>query len=182
MRSPRLDRAFVVRWSRAYIEGQSEQEAATEGRLFAEIGAQARRRGYLTSDALLEIGEWKSHRARSKLRGNPPDLVETVTRQAFDAPDERLTVLTSLQGVGEPIASAILSVWDPSRYTIFDVRAVATLTAARQLPASPKVGFGLYLATCRALASTVAPPDADISPLRALDRALWKWSQVHDRP
>jgi hypothetical protein len=69
-------------------------------------------------------------------------------------------------------------VWDPSRYTIFDVRAVATLRAAGELPESPKVGFGLYLATCRALASKSAPEDADISQLRALDRALWKWSQV----
>jgi hypothetical protein len=76
------------------------------------------------------------------------------------------------------MASAILSVWDPSRYTVFDVRAVATLRAAGQLPASPKVGFGLYLATCRALASKLAPPEADISQLRALDRALWKWGQV----
>lgn len=90
-------------------------------------------------------------------------------------------MLTSLQGVGEPMASAILSVWDPSRYTVFDVRAVATLRAAGQLPASPKVGFGLYLVTCRALASKFAPADADISPLRALDRALWKWSQVQDQ-
>ena len=181
MAAPRLDRAFVRRWSRAYVDGQTEQESTTEAWLFGEVGAQARRRGYLTKEELLAVGEWKSPRARSRLRSNPPDLVELVTRRAFEAPDERLTVLTSLQGVGEPMASAILSVWDPSRYTIFDVRAIATLTAAGQLPASPKVGFGLYLATCRALASKFAPEDADISPLRALDRALWKWSQVQDQ-
>jgi hypothetical protein len=119
MASPKLDRTFVRRWSRAYVDGQTEQESTTEAWLFAEVGAQARRRGYLTSDELFAVGEWKSPRARSRLRSNPPDLVELVTRRAFEAPDERLTVLTSLQGVGEPMASAILSVWDPSRYTVF---------------------------------------------------------------
>ena len=52
MASPRIDRAFVRRWSRAYVDGQTEREAATEAWLFAEVGAQARRRGYLTSDEL----------------------------------------------------------------------------------------------------------------------------------
>jgi hypothetical protein len=173
-----VDRAFIRRWSRAYLESQRPDEAAREAELFGEIGPAARARGSFTRDEFLAVGEWKSVRARSKLRSNPAELVGSVTRQALEAPDERLSVLTSLHGVGDPIASALLSVWDPHRYTVIDVRAEGALRAAGLLPSTSSTGYGLYLATCRRLADRYAPPDADISPLRALDRALWKWSQA----
>jgi hypothetical protein len=178
----RVDRAFIRRWSRAYVESQRPDEALREAALFGEVGPAVRARGHFTIDEFLAVGEWKSVRARSKLRSNPAELVEAVTRQALAAPDERLSVLTSLRGVGAPIGSALLSVWDPTRYTVIDVRAEGALRAAGLLPATPATGYGLYLATCRRIADRYAPADADVSPLRALDRALWKWSEAQGTP
>jgi hypothetical protein len=41
--------------SRAYVDGQTEYEAATEAWLFVEVGEEARRRGYLTKEELLAV-------------------------------------------------------------------------------------------------------------------------------
>ena len=86
-------------------------------------------------------------------------------------------MLTALSGVGEPIASAILAVWDPNRYTVFDRRATETLQAAGSFRSSGgHVTLGLYLAVCRELADRLDLPDAGVPKLRLLDRALWAYS------
>ncbi len=178
MRGLRIDESFVLRWSDRYLEDVSEADAAFEEHLFSDVSAAVRARGHLTRGEFLTIATWKSARARSRLERNDARRVRAITSRAF-APDavERASVLTSLSGVGEPIASAILAVWDPRRYTVFDWRATETLQAAGLFrPSGGHVTLGLYLAVCRELADGLDMPDAGVPTLRLLDRALWAYS------
>jgi len=181
---PRLtiDEDFVRRWSRRYLESQTPLESELERSLFEEVGRQVNARGSFTKDELMSVGEWKSTRARSRLARNPPALVERITRTALASPDERIGVLLTLDGVGPPMASAILTVWQPDGYTVYDFRAVATLQRAgafagiRTYPS-----FGLYLETCRAIVSELQLGPEDRPYLRSLDRALWMYDRSRTR-
>ncbi len=178
MRRLKIDEAFVLRWAERYVADISDAEAAFEERLFSVGSATIRARGYLTRGEFMTIAIWKSPRARSRLERNDARRVRAVTSLAF-APDavERASVLTGLSGVGEPIASAILAVWDPVRFTVFDWRATETLQAAGAFRSSgPHVSLGLYLAVCSELADRLDLPDTTLPKLRLLDRALWAYS------
>ena len=104
-------RRSCIRWSDRYLLDVSEADAAFEEHLFSDVSAAVRARGHLTRGEFLTIATWKSARARSRLERNDARHVRAITSRAF-APDavERASVLTSLSGVGEPIASAILAV------------------------------------------------------------------------
>ena len=174
----RIDEAFVLRWSGRYLEGVPQADAAIEEYLFTDVSATVRARGSLSRGEFLAIGTWKSPRVRSRLERNDARRVQTITSLAF-APDavERASILIALSGVGEPIASAILAVWDPGRYTVYDWRATETLQTAGLFRASGgHVSWGLYLALCRELADRLDLPGADVPKLRLLDRALWAYS------
>jgi hypothetical protein len=176
----KIDEPFVVEWSDRYLGDTSGAEAALEDRLFRVISPVLRRRGHLTREELLTIGRWKSPRARSRLEENGAKRVRAITSMAL-APNalERSSVLMALSGVGIPIASAILAIWDPHNYTVFDWRATETLRRAGYFDVSAgRASFGLYLSVCRDVADGLDLPDMPISKLRILDRALWKYSQA----
>lgn len=176
----RIDEPFVLEWSGRYVQGMRADEAKLEGRLFSGLSTRCRKRGSLTHLDLLTIGRWKSPRALHLLEQNEAGRVQEVTALAF-APDasERASTLMALLGVGEPMASAILTVWDPLRHTVFDWRATETLKEAGLLAVGRgRVTFGLYLALCRRLADHLDLPNPEISKLRMLDRALWKYSAM----
>lgn len=72
------------------------------------------------------------------------------------------------------MASALLTVWCPKRFTVTDFRAIETLRAAGELT-GPDPRYGSYLDLCRTIAGRV-----EVS-LRDLDRALWTWSKEHGK-
>jgi 8-oxoguanine DNA glycosylase-like protein len=125
-------------------------------RLVAELRA-VRRRGYMTRNELLKACAWKSPRARRFYEKNSPAEVRRISRLAFSTDDERerFDALTSLHGVGAPMASAILTLTDPRRYGVIDVRvwrALYKLGSVRTKPSG--VGFTFedwrqYLVTLR---------------------------------
>lgn len=83
-----------------------------------------RKRGYLTRPELIAICRWKSVRAIRHIRRNRTTMIRNVTRAAFRTRGEqkRTILLTSLHGVGIPMASAILMLTNPSRYGVIDIR------------------------------------------------------------
>ncbi len=136
-----------------------------------ELGPAVRDRGYLTLADLVQLGEWKSPRIRSRCAANDAAFVESVTRTAFATPDERLRIeiLTLLRGVAWPMASVILHWCHTERYPILDYRALWSLEAA---PARYDFAFWqLYTAYCRDLADRAGVT------MRMLDRALWQYSK-----
>jgi hypothetical protein len=86
----------------------------------------------------------------------------------------RHRVLTLLEGVRVPVASALLTVWDPTQHTIIDVRSLRALETLGQL--TQPCRYVDYLDICRRIARRL---DID---LRTLDRALWRWDKAGRPP
>jgi hypothetical protein len=83
-----------------------------------------------------------------------------------------IAVLLGLHGVQIPVASAILTAFGQTRFTIIDYRALESLSVRQSVR---NIDFYLaYLAHCRRLARKYGVG------LRDLDRALWRWSKEHD--
>jgi hypothetical protein len=74
---------------------------------------------------LIKMCRWKSPRAIHHYERNPPALVRRTSRAVLRARSERrrLELLTRLKGVSVPTASAILTLIDPRRYGVIDIRA-----------------------------------------------------------
>jgi hypothetical protein len=177
----RINEGFVHRWSTAYLDAMSEEGRESERRLFHEIGPRAQSQGFLSRGQLRSVVEWKSARSTGLLAKNSDPLVREVTRRAFEpGAVERLSTLTALHGVQDAVASAILTVWDPEHYTVWDYRARWTLGQANKL--DERSSFGWYLAVCRSIADALEIEPGDISKLRLLDRALWQYKEHQPSP
>lgn len=164
-RGPKIDRTFIDVWSAKY-------HYPGEDHLLSVIGGQVRARGEYTRDEFLQVGRWKSARATSYLAKNSDEMIAAVTRTGLAAPTLiKHRVLTILSGVGVPMASALLTIWNPDEFTVIDVRAISTLRAAGLLhPGAHLPPYVQYLDLCRRLALDIG------ADLRSLDRALWQWS------
>ena len=99
------------------------EDAATEA-LLARL-ARVKRRGWFTRGEFLRMCRWKSPRAFRHYASNPAARVRRVSRAVLAARSERrrLALLTRLRGVSVPTASAILTLIDPRRYGVLDIRA-----------------------------------------------------------
>jgi len=106
-----------------------------------------RARGSFTRAEFRRMCRWKSPRARLLWEKNSPARVRTVSRIALATRDERarMEALTSLAGVGVPMASAILTLIDPRRYGVLDIRAWQLLFAIRSV-AGNRRGQGFTIA------------------------------------
>lgn len=174
-----FDEQFVADWATRYPIDDLERE------LFGTVNGAANARGYLTGDELSKIGRWKAVRSTGYLARNDDGFVREVTTVAFAraTPDSiRHRVLRILDGVGNPMASAILTVWRPDQFTVLDFRAVGALRrlTALGLLGSPAPegrsgtlpGYGAYLAAYQPIADRLGVSYRD------LDRALWKWHKA----
>jgi hypothetical protein len=98
----------------------------------------------LTKAELAAICKWKSPRAILLIEANDLAKVETITRKAFSSRSEkkRIEYLTQLKGVSLPMASAILTLVDPRRYGVIDIRVWQLLFAISAVKIKPKgLGF-----------------------------------------
>jgi hypothetical protein len=84
----------------------------------------ARARGYLTKAELQAVCRWKSPRAIHRIRSNTARRIRVLTASALRTRSERrrLKALTSLRGVSVPMASAVLTLLNPRRYGVIDIR------------------------------------------------------------
>ena len=142
------------------------------------IGAVARKRGYLDRYEFLEIARWKSPRTQPRCAENGEAFVEEVTRIAFSTPNEQVAiqVLTILRGVSWPTASVVLHFCSPRPYPILDFRALWSLS----VPVSDaEYDFALWSAYVKATRTLADKHGLD---MRTLDRALWAYSKVNQRP
>jgi hypothetical protein len=100
-----------------------EQEDSETANLVCEL-QQARVRGYLTRGELERICRWKSARAIRRIRSNSVALIRAATRRALATRSERarLEELLTLNGVSIPMASAVLTLLNPQKYGVIDIR------------------------------------------------------------
>ncbi len=135
--------------------------------------------GKWTQDDLEWIIKWKVGTAFEKptlrhIRSNSDEQIRQAIETAVNARTvgDKVNALTSIKGVGVPVASAILLFINPNRYTVIDVRAWGALHEMgyvdQELSDNPSVEeYLIYLGSCWTLAN-----EYDVS-LRTLDMALW---------
>ena len=119
--------------------------------------APIRQRGWFTRSEFLAMCRWKSPRSIRHCERNGPARIRSVSRALLATRDEgqRLALLTALSGVSVPTASAILTLVDPRRYGVLDIRVWQLLYAMGTVGRRPHgVGFTAgdwltYLATLR---------------------------------
>ena len=106
-----------------------------------------RRRGSFTRAEFRAMCRWKSPRARRLWEKNSAARVRAVSGAALATRDERtrMELLTRLRGVGVPMASAILTLIDPRRYGVLDIRAWQLLFAVRSVDVNRR-GQGFTIA------------------------------------
>ena len=73
----------------------------------------------------IKMCRWKSPRATRHYERNTPAAIRRTSREVLRTRSERLRLelLTGLKGVSVPTASAILTLIDPRRYGVIDIRA-----------------------------------------------------------
>ena len=165
-----------------------EEQRIEEFQLLDNLGPAVRRRGYYTKTELERVGRWKSARNGGRLAKNSPALVEAVTKKAFAAPEPlKLYTLQVLEGVLDPVASALLAFPFPKTHTVIDYRAsraLEVLQKERNLPfellwrpkpdprAEGSPPYPAYRDACLKLATHLN------FSLRDIDRALWQWHKA----
>jgi len=157
---PRLAARYLV------DDQGADDEALRAGR---EISS-----GSYSRDNLQVIFRWKTGgRGISRLNRNTDEEIADALQLAVRAAADRsaVAVLCGLNGVEVPVASAILTVINPERFTIIDFRALESLGITDRQAYYTIDFFIDYLRFCRGLASQCRVG------LRTLDRALWQWSK-----
>jgi hypothetical protein len=103
-------------------EALSAEDAATR-RLIASL-RHVRARGEFSRAEFLRMSRWKSPRAAPHYARNSAAAIRRVSRAVLATRSERrrIELLTGLHGVSVPVASAILTLIDPRRYGVLDIR------------------------------------------------------------
>jgi len=141
----------------------------------------AKKRGYVTAAELEAVCHWKSPRAIHHIRANSPSRVRAVTRSALATRSERrrLDTLRQLQGVSVPMASALLTLLDPKRYGVIDIRVWQLLHEVGTVTTNPGgVGFNFqhwdqFLVVVRQVAKKLGVTARDV------ERTLFTVHKVH---
>jgi len=115
-----------------------DEHPATAALIHALAGV--RGRGSFTRAEFRRMCRWKSPRARPLWEANSADRIRAVSRAVLTTGSERrrMELLTSLRGVGVPVASAILTLIDPRRYGVLDIRAWQLLMATGAVSTNPR--------------------------------------------
>jgi hypothetical protein len=123
---------------------------------------------------------WKSNRAKSKiakrLLAQAPTLDEAVTAlvtqiRNADGHRRRLEVLMTTWGFSIPMASAILTVFYPDDFTIYDYRATEALKSHADLANISR--FDQLWPKYEAFLAAVRATGTESMSLRDKDRTLW---------
>ena len=132
--------------------------------------------GFLNKEQLYEVAYWKTHRKSKIVKNNPDEIVKDVTELALKITNDeynekyKIRILCSLDGIGIPRASVILTMSNPDEYGIIDFYAWLALTGEE------KRGFNEnnwieYLKQIKGLAKKHGKTP------RQIDMALMKYGQ-----
>jgi len=106
-----------------------DKEQREKSPYFETMSKVLRGRGYFLKLEFVSICLWKTTRQKKAYEENSEEEIKTYTQKAINASTDRdkIESLINLNGVGIPVASAILTVIDPARYCVIDFRAWRTL-------------------------------------------------------
>jgi hypothetical protein len=161
-----------------YID-EYERSWKEDKKTFENIHSELLKNRFLNREQLYKIAYWKTPR-KSKIvkkeENNPDKIVKDVTELVLKIPNDEKTekykirILCTLDGVGIPRASTILTMDNPDEYGIIDVNAWFALTGKE------KIGFNekdwiTYLKQIKGLAKKHGKTP------RQIDMALMKYGQ-----
>lgn len=132
------------------------------------------------------ICHWKSRRLfRKYLLKNTPDEVDKRWRNALQQLDEppfqddairgALTELTELQGIGVPMASALLTAWNPDKFGIIDFKVLAVLNLSKSTSIPNYIVF-----LNRLLKLKKTQPELRNCALRQIELSLWYYYSIQE--
>lgn len=135
--------------------------------------------GDYSRDNLITIVKWKSPRPIPHIKRNSKSDIKEYVGWALKAAQsesiaEAVAALCELDGVEVAMASAILTAFDPTKFTIIDYRALESLGCNATSPYS----VGLYM---RYLKHCIGLSKRWGIPLRELDQALWLWPEARSK-
>jgi hypothetical protein len=126
---------------------------------------------------LKTVYEWKNggpRNTRHVLKNSSEHVAEAIADAVELAERGRswhaVCVLTGLEGVNAPVATAILACVLPASFPIYDFRAMEALGVARERQTGSRAEVRAYIEWAIGFA------DALEVPRRDLDRALWRYS------
>ncbi len=166
----------IARYSRANEDGMSPRDRRLTEEITRDVFPAYRARGYLKKKEFLTVCSWKTPRSQPRCATNDESTIEEISGLVLSTQSEalRIQAWTLLSGVKWPTASVFLHFVFEDRYPILDFRALWSLGVEKP-PAYTLEFWHTYTTTCRALATK-----AQVS-LRALDRALWKYSELNQK-
>lgn len=145
-----------------------------ENHLFDEINKRFKINRHLKPEEFFAIIIWKSNRAKTKVRAGIQKnggVAEITGKLNNFAKKEKVEFLCGIDGIGIPIASAILTVCYEDEFTVVDYRAKAALKyLGENIHGDPTANVDSYLEyvdRCKKLAKQ------NQYSLRDIDRILW---------
>jgi len=143
-----------------------------EDKVKREISPHVKDLGYFNKEDFIDLCKWKTPRTQPRCKNNTDEYIKEITTLALSTSNKQLQIeiLTLLEGVRFPTASAILHFTHKEDYPILDFRALWSLNC--EVPKRYTFEFwDTYTIFCRELAN-----ESNVS-MRVLDRALWQYSK-----
>lgn len=164
-----IDAAFVRHWAAKY-------PANADSHVLGVIHPAVKDQRYYTDEQARQVLGWKSTRSLGYLGRNHDGDIEAVTSMALNGPAHLAhRVLRVLHGVLDPVASSLLMVFDPDRFTVIDRYAIHALRVHGEWPDQRRwPDYPTYVDLCGHIAERTG------NDLRTLDRALWAWGEAHN--
>jgi len=152
--------------------------------LFDEVHATFEKNRTLIPEDFLAIIIWKTNRQKTNIvegiLASDKTVSQLMTEVAEAADDlDKIKLLTAIGGIGIPIASAVLTVCYPDKFTVVDYRSCASLAKVllldakslrKQLGGDPAAKPTAYLAYVERCKGEATKEGVD---LRTYDRILW---------
>jgi hypothetical protein len=177
--------SFVLQFAPSEIRGlierfvpEQDDEALAAGKAIADGNYS---KANLNVIIRWKVGNpWKEQNVGLVGRNTDDEIARALRFASGIGTSEKSAVETlyGLHGVGIPVASAILTMINPEKYTIIDYRALESLGVSKKdaTVAAQSIDYYLaYLQKCRELSRQYKVS------LRTLDRALWKWSELNGK-
>lgn len=128
-----MNREELISWKSRYNKEQDDTDKSEE----RELSLKIQKKQYITKKELEKIIKWKFQNkliGRQKILLNhmkpiEESIVIEISKTAFKINDDeyRLKLLNIIKGIGNSLASVILTFYDPQNYGILDIHAWRSL-------------------------------------------------------
>ncbi len=121
-----INDSFIQQWHPLYDTTENDEQDYQD--IIRDVKREVSAKGTITKPVFIRILEWKAARLKGIVKLNQYDTYAETIRSAIQSPEKyKLTMLTSLYGIGVPLASTILHFIYPEDFPIMDIRTAEVL-------------------------------------------------------